>query len=100
VKYASVMGEQKIIQNCEVNFKKQCPLTWDSLTKTADESVRHCSTCDRLVHYCSNREEVEAHTLNNDCIAITAKAKHNVAGDFIVGEPESSTQYGIRNNAR
>src|SRR5262245_57550902 len=35
-----------------VEFAYRCPQRWDSLRPTGDDAVRHCTVCQRNVHYC------------------------------------------------
>jgi hypothetical protein len=40
------------ISNCAVRFKRLCPMRWENLRPTADETVRLCETCWRQVFLC------------------------------------------------
>jgi len=64
------MGHQTLIQNCQVEFRNRCSFKWDSLATTADESIRHCSTCERSVFLCTNDKEAIEHARQGDCIAM------------------------------
>lgn len=47
-----------------------CHMTWDSLDRTADDRVRHCTRCAKPVHFCSTLEEAAAHGQRRECIAV------------------------------
>lgn len=55
-------------RNCE--FRYRCDQTWDGLQTTDDPMVRHCSECERSVHYCVSEEELVAAIKANQCVAI------------------------------
>ena len=69
------MAEQKLVQNCAVEFRKRCPGRWESLRETADETVRSCPTCSRLVTFCADEEMALSHTWKGECIAMTVLAE-------------------------
>ncbi len=56
------------IRNCQINY--QCPKRWDSLAPTATADVRHCTQCQRHVHYCHNKDALMQAMQNNWCVAI------------------------------
>ena len=81
------MGEQTVIQNCAVEFRKRCPFTWDGLTTTEREGERHCSTCERAVFFCSTNDEAIHHAREGDCIAMTMLDREGLPVVYL-GEPE------------
>ena len=57
------------IRNCPTQFRFVCPKTWDSLTLTDVDDVRHCDQCSRDVYFCVTDEETIAHAKAGHCIA-------------------------------
>jgi hypothetical protein len=70
------------IRNCQFKFK--CPMTWDSLVKTEDTSVRYCSECDKGVHLCRTDPEFLEALKKGWCVALRIPMKDLVT----IGEPE------------
>ena len=60
------------IEKCNVEFEVACPKRWSSLAPTADPMTRHCSACDRDVHYCADLEEVRRRGRERACVAFDA----------------------------
>jgi hypothetical protein len=58
----------KEIRNCEFRFK--CPRSWDGLEETADERVRHCNECNRMVVLCRTAKQLKRAIIDNFCVAI------------------------------
>jgi len=56
------------IENCR--FKFRCEQTWDGLTPTAHEQVRHCSECREDVHFCTTDEQLAQAIRQGHCVAI------------------------------
>jgi hypothetical protein len=48
------------IERCGVRWEFLCPKKWDELTGTPDALVRHCSACQKDVHYCTSIDEARA----------------------------------------
>ena len=42
---------------------------WESLQRTDQENVRHCSKCSEDVYFCESDEDSVSHAVNGDCIA-------------------------------
>jgi hypothetical protein len=63
------MNTERTIRNCERTFRKVCPRSWDDLESTDDNSVRHCSHCERNVFYCTTDAETINHAIAGHCIA-------------------------------
>ena len=57
------------IRNCAASFRFQCPKLWEKLSPTESPTVRHCSCCDRDVHYCTTDEQTIEHAKAGHCIA-------------------------------
>lgn len=57
------------IRNCAPEFRFVCPLSWDSLTLTDTDDVRHCDQCSRDVYFCVSDEETISHAKAGHCIA-------------------------------
>jgi hypothetical protein len=60
------------IENCELEFEFQCPLTLASLQRTGDESIDHCSVCNRNVHICDDIETLHVKVAQKECVAFDA----------------------------
>lgn len=56
------------IRKC-VAFKFKCRQTWDALTPTEQDDVRHCATCDHHVYYCQTDADLLAHAEAGHCVA-------------------------------
>lgn len=54
---------------CEMAYK--CTEKWDQLALTADPIVRHCSVCQRSVHFVETPEQLEEAALEGSCIAFS-----------------------------
>ena len=85
----------KEIRNCQ--FKFECPRSWDSLEETADERVRHCNECNRMVVLCRTSKQLKRALMDDYCVAI------EVSGDdeklsYRVGDVdyESSKKFAHR----
>ena len=66
------------VRQCTFSF--QCPLSWDGLSRTSDERVRHCSECGRDVFLTKNEEELKANAFLRRCVAVES------AGTMFLGE--------------
>jgi uncharacterized protein (TIGR02996 family) len=51
-------------------FDFVCEKTWADLRPTADGTVRHCSSCDKDVHFCDNLADAREHSEEGRCIAV------------------------------
>jgi hypothetical protein len=57
------------IRNCE--FAYRCTKTWEELTPFMDSvTARECSDCNKLVHLCTNDDELAEAIRNNYCVAL------------------------------
>jgi hypothetical protein len=63
------MKTKLTIRNCESTFRFQCPKTWNELSPTASDGVRHCGVCDCDVFFCTTDEETIEHAKAGHCIA-------------------------------
>lgn len=72
------------IRNCSFKFK--CPLSWDDLQTTADPAVRHCTKCERQVHFCRDDQELLVHARRGDCVAKLAPSDDELP-HLMLGEP-------------
>lgn len=63
------MKTEKTIRNCSVKVKYNCPKNWEDLEPTENESVKHCSSCDKDVYYCRSDTETLEHAKIGNCIA-------------------------------
>lgn len=54
---------KQYIRNCALGFS--CTSNWESLSKTRQEGIRFCETCQKEVHWCHDEQELmENITLN------------------------------------
>ena len=58
-----------LIRNCPIEFRFQCPMTWNELTPTNDNLVRRCNSCGRDVHLCTAKTDANRIGRRGDCIA-------------------------------
>jgi uncharacterized protein (TIGR02996 family) len=56
-----------------VEFEYRCPQRWDTLLPTDDSAVRHCSQCQRNVHYCRSAQEAHRLADAGECVAIDSR---------------------------
>jgi uncharacterized protein (TIGR02996 family) len=76
------------IENCNVDFEVRCPKRWSSLTPTGDSAVRHCSACDKPVHYCVDLDEIRRHARERACVAFDAALVRDHALTPFAPEPK------------
>jgi uncharacterized protein (TIGR02996 family) len=53
-----------------VRFDVECPMRWESLTRTDDPLVRFCEGCRKKVFYCGTVEQAQRHAWFGHCIAV------------------------------
>lgn len=53
--------------NC--TLEKECPADWHRLVETDRDKVRHCATCAKDVHFCTDQGELDAHAAQGHCVA-------------------------------
>jgi hypothetical protein len=58
-------------------------MTWEGLSRTSDEGVRHCSGCGRDVFLTETEEDLDANAELGRCVAVAS------AGRMFVGEVNS-----------
>lgn len=59
-----------VIEKCDIGFELECPVDWSALPPGESPTVRHCSTCDKAVHYCKSIEEARGHAYGGRCVAL------------------------------
>lgn len=67
-----------------VEFRYECPRTWENLTPTKEAAVRYCDTCRQRVYYCTTVTEARRHVHRGRCIAVDP-AELRVEGDLSAG---------------
>ncbi len=72
------------ITNCNVQFRKLCPVRWEQLESTADEAVRACETCWRRVFLCRTDAEARYHTMEGHCVAVLMSDSSQLIGEPMV----------------
>jgi hypothetical protein len=73
------------IEACATEFAFRCPKTWDSLARTKRPEIRHCSECDKDVHYSLTVVEARAHAAQGRCVALditTARWPDDLSSSF------------------
>lgn len=58
------------IENCDEAFAFKCPKQWEQLQATADNAVRYCSGCKKLVYYCDTLDDAQDHARQGHCVAV------------------------------
>jgi len=58
------------VENCEPQFKFQCPKRWDRLQPTDQVDVRFCEACRKEVYYCPNLSQARDHAWQGHCVAV------------------------------
>jgi hypothetical protein len=81
------MEQESIVRICGLKFKRQCPLNWNALGPIADDSSRHCDTCDRSVFLCTSDAETMFHAERGDCIARSVPTASELP-KIVMGEPD------------
>src|SRR5262249_40250997 len=56
-----------------VEFEYRCPQRWDTLLPTDNPEVRHCSACQRDVHYCRSAQDAHRLADAGECVAIDSR---------------------------
>ncbi len=54
--------------SCDFSF--QCPKTWERLSPTDHDGIRHCPECDRDVHLALTEEVFRQHASKGLCVAV------------------------------
>lgn len=62
--------------NCEMEFV--CPKDWEGMIVSADPNIRHCSTCNKDVHFCHTVEDLKKAIDAQHCVTYISGG---VAGD-------------------
>ena len=62
-----------------LQFRYQCPKSWESLTSTDDATVRFCNQCSKNVHFCSSLTEVSDHASSDHCVAFSPRLSRTEA---------------------
>ena len=66
------MNEVKEIAICKkAGIAEPCPLSWESLSNTENDSTKFCSVCKHNVYFCDNDEEAILHARKGHCIAFS-----------------------------
>lgn len=79
------------IRNCQ--FKFECPKIWDDLEETADERVRHCGECNRMVIFCRTAKQLKRAIVDNYCVAIEVRDSDGVVIQTLgVAEPPGESE--------
>lgn len=81
------METDSTIRNCEVKFRRQCPLRWQNLQASGEPNVKRCGVCQKQVFFCTSDEETLMHAEQGHCIARQVPTSSSLPSIF-VGEPE------------
>ncbi|MGL6076449.1 MAG: TIGR02996 domain-containing protein [Fimbriiglobus sp.] len=80
------------VEGCGVEFRFRCPKKWEQLQSSAEESVRFCGECFKLVYFCSTVEMAMTYAALDECVAVDPRVERQ-PGDlvwetgYIVGLP-------------
>ena len=89
------MDGQFLIENCSELFRLVCPLSWDQLQRTEETNVRLCGLCKKNVYFCTSVEEIQSHSLAEDCIAVCVKRGVKITDPGpMIGQPKRITALG------
>ena len=78
-------GSVQDIDGCEWKFATQCPERWHNLQQTEQDAVRHCGTCNKLVHLCLTEDEVKKHAEHGNCVCFVSDQMYGESvGDVIL----------------
>lgn len=47
----------------------ECSADWFQLRPTERHDVRHCTTCERDVHFCTDQQQLNDHAAQQHCVA-------------------------------
>ncbi|GAB3191250.1 hypothetical protein GCM10027292_29150 [Hydrogenophaga aquatica] len=82
--------------NCTMEY--ECSADWNELTATTDDKIRHCTTCDKDVHFCTDQNQLDGHAKQGHCVAFY-EAEPNPCKDspksMRLGLPSFFVQDGI-----
>jgi uncharacterized protein (TIGR02996 family) len=53
-----------------LRFEFLCDKSWADLKPTRDNTVRHCETCSKHVHFCDNLADAREHAREGHCLAV------------------------------
>ncbi len=59
------------IRNCVYGFK--CTASWDQMSETFVDNVKHCEVCDKNVYWVMNPSELSEAIKLNRCVAIAVE---------------------------
>jgi uncharacterized protein (TIGR02996 family) len=67
-----MMVERLDVEKCPqpVEFKFQCPRSWDRLELTDDDRVRFCTACEQNVYYCQDVSSARTLASMGACVAL------------------------------
>jgi uncharacterized protein (TIGR02996 family) len=82
------VASRAAVERCGIDFRFRCPKAWSELALTGDDRIRHCSTCEREVHYCTSIDEARTHGRRGRCIAIDAAVARGEALEAYDGHTE------------
>jgi len=80
------MLDHKTVRLCKVHIKA-CPREWDKLAETTRDDVRHCSECDRDVHFSTSDEDTIAKARAGLCVARWEPHPDSVRRRLVLGRP-------------
>lgn len=75
------------IENCDWEFKFQCPVDWEQLVRTNKEDVRVCDVCLKEVYRCISDADVHTHAALGHCVAIRVEEyEDDSSGGYLLGD--------------
>lgn len=82
----SCRGVLHTIEDCEWQFRFQCPQAWDQRSATEDAEVRHCDVCLRSEYRCQSPEVAREHTPRGHCVAVAAAPRDDGEDVILLGD--------------
>ncbi len=78
------------LENCELDWEFTCPKKWEQLTPTDDPTVRHCTACQKSVHYCETISKAKETVWAGECVVVDLQVLRR-PGDLSRPEPTMMT---------
>lgn len=82
--------------NCEMEF--ECPQDWDGMIMSSDVNVRHCSACNKDVHFCHTVEDLKKAVNAKCCVTYISGDVTGNVGDLVelISNLENSKKSELR----
>jgi len=78
-----------------IQFRYQCPKSWEALQSTDDATVRFCNQCNKNVYFCSSEDEVRTRGKARDCVAFSSQLRRDQAlTDYVNADDDREVLMG------